>query len=144
LGTDRDPVIAAARPNALGSFCFAAGSALAAFSATRTGPMNKALSTGTSAPSTAGAIPQLVPVRMLNEFTYCPRLAYLEWVQGEWAENLETLEGTFAHRNVDKPTTAPVAQPQGDAVESEADQAAEQKLHARSLTLSSDALTCWN
>lgn len=24
----------------------------------------------------------LIPVRMLNEFTYCPRLAYLEWVQG--------------------------------------------------------------
>lgn len=45
----------------------------------------------------------LIPVRMLNEFTYCPRLGYLEWVQGEWAENLETLEGTFGHRNVDHP-----------------------------------------
>ena len=44
----------------------------------------------------------LIPVRMLNEFTYCPRLGYLEWVQGEWAENIETLEGTFGHRNVDK------------------------------------------
>ena len=43
----------------------------------------------------------LIPVRMLNEFTYCPRLGYLEWVQGEWAENIETLEGTFGHRNVD-------------------------------------------
>ncbi|RLS53119.1 MAG: CRISPR-associated endonuclease Cas1 [Planctomycetota bacterium] len=45
----------------------------------------------------------LIPVRMLNEFTYCPRLGYLEWVQGEWAENIETLEGTFGHRNVDQP-----------------------------------------
>jgi CRISP-associated protein Cas1 len=27
----------------------------------------------------------LMPVRMVNEFEYCPRLAYLEWVQGEWA-----------------------------------------------------------
>lgn len=44
----------------------------------------------------------LIPVRMLNEFTYCPRLGYLEWVQGEWAENIETLEGTFGHRNVDR------------------------------------------
>ena len=26
----------------------------------------------------------LLPVRMLNEYVYCPRLAYLEWVQGEW------------------------------------------------------------
>ncbi len=29
------------------------------------------------------ALPDLVPARMLNEFAYCPRLAYLEWVQGE-------------------------------------------------------------
>ena len=25
----------------------------------------------------------LIPARMLNEFVYCPRLAYLEWVQKE-------------------------------------------------------------
>ena len=25
-----------------------------------------------------------LPARMVNEFVYCPRLAYLEWVQGEW------------------------------------------------------------
>ena len=29
----------------------------------------------------AGA-PELVPARMLNEYTYCPRLCYMEWVQG--------------------------------------------------------------
>lgn len=28
------------------------------------------------------AVP-LVPARMLNEFAYCPRLMYLEWVDGE-------------------------------------------------------------
>ena len=28
----------------------------------------------------------LVPVRMVNEWVYCPRLAFLEWVDGEWAE----------------------------------------------------------
>lgn len=28
-------------------------------------------------------VPELVPVRMLNEYTYCPRLAYLEWSQSE-------------------------------------------------------------
>lgn len=47
----------------------------------------------------------LIPARMLNEFAYCPRLAYLEWIQGEFRENLETREGTFGHRNVDRPTT---------------------------------------
>lgn len=41
----------------------------------------------------------VVPARMLNEFTYCPRLAYLEWVQGEWADNPDTLDGEFVHRN---------------------------------------------
>jgi CRISPR-associated protein Cas1 len=48
-------------------------------------------------------VPDLIPARMLNEFTYCPRLAYLEWVQGEFADNLETLEGRFGHRRVDQP-----------------------------------------
>lgn len=54
---------------------------------------------------------ELIPARMLNEFTYCPRLAYLEWVQGEFRDNLETRQGTFGHRNVDKPTTKPFATP---------------------------------
>jgi CRISPR-associated protein Cas1 len=50
----------------------------------------------------------LIPVRMLNEFTYCPRLAYLEWAQGEFTDNLETKQGTFGHRNVDRPSSASV------------------------------------
>ncbi len=44
---------------------------------------------------------QLMPVRMLNEFTYCPRLFYLEWVQGEFVDNELTVEGRVAHRRVD-------------------------------------------
>lgn len=51
-------------------------------------------------------VPELIPVRMLNEFAYCPRLAYLEWAQGEFVHNLETLEGRFGHRRVDQPGTA--------------------------------------
>lgn len=46
--------------------------------------------------------PDLIPVRMLNEFTYCQRLGYLEFVHGEWEDNLETKQGTFGHRRVDK------------------------------------------
>lgn len=38
---------------------------------------------------------------MLNEFAYCPRLAYLEWVQGEWADSADTEEGRHVHRRVD-------------------------------------------
>lgn len=53
---------------------------------------------------TPAPVPAIVPARMLNEFTYCPRLAYLMWVQQEWAENVETLEGKHAHRRVDRET----------------------------------------
>ncbi len=40
---------------------------------------------------------------MVNEHQYCPRLAYLEWVQGEWAESRDTIEGRHTHRRVDRP-----------------------------------------
>lgn len=38
---------------------------------------------------------------MLNEFVYCPRLFYLEWVDGNWDENADTAQGTLAHRRSD-------------------------------------------
>ena len=47
------------------------------------------------------SIPALVPARMLNEHTYCPRLAYLEWVQGDFADSADTVDGRWQHRNVD-------------------------------------------
>lgn len=43
----------------------------------------------------------LTPVRMLTQYVYCPRLAYLEWVQKEWADNYYTEDGNFTHRRVD-------------------------------------------
>ena len=43
-----------------------------------------------------------LPARMVNEYVYCPRLAYLEWVQGEWAESADTVEGAHVHRRVDR------------------------------------------
>ncbi len=48
------------------------------------------------------AMPPFLPVRMLNEFAYCPRLGYLEWVQGEFADSADTVEGRFQHRRVDR------------------------------------------
>lgn len=45
----------------------------------------------------------LVPARMLNEWVYCPRLAYLEWVEGSWEENEDTAQGRRAHIRADKP-----------------------------------------
>jgi len=80
---------------------------------------------------TPGAPPPL-PVRMLNEFVYCPRLAYLEWVQGEWADSADTVQGRAVHRRVDRPggRLPPAAEASNDPV----------TLHARSVTLASEAL----
>lgn len=47
--------------------------------------------------------PRLLPARMLNEFVYCPRLFYLEWVDDRWADNDDTAKGQLVHRAVDKP-----------------------------------------
>ena len=38
---------------------------------------------------------------MVNEFEYCPRLFYLEWVQSRFEDNPDTVEGRYVHRNVD-------------------------------------------
>jgi len=83
-------------------------------------------------------VPDLVPARMLNEFAYCPRLAYLEWVQGEFADNLETLEGRFGHRRVDKPSASDVPEPgeKEDGAEAEEESQEPETIHSRSLMLS--------
>jgi CRISPR-associated protein Cas1 len=41
---------------------------------------------------------------MLNEFTYCARLYYLEHVQREFEDNADTVEGRSRHRRVDAVT----------------------------------------
>ena len=59
----------------------------------------------TELPLEAPPLPEdapFLPARMVNEYVYCPRLAYLEWVQGEWAESADTVEGTHVHRRVDR------------------------------------------
>ncbi len=66
--------------------------------------------------------PSIIPARMLNEYAYCPRLAYLEWVQGEWADSADTLEGKHAHRRV------------------AADASSRPRLHNRSVQLTSERL----
>lgn len=69
-----------------------------------------------------GDVPGFVPARMLNEFTYCPRLAYLEWSQGEWEASADTVDGSRIHRRVDT-AEGPRA-----------------KFHHRSVALSSETL----
>lgn len=47
----------------------------------------------------------LLPARMLNEFVYCPRLYYLEYVQGEFEDSHDTVEGRHEHHRVDVPSS---------------------------------------
>ena len=62
---------------------------------------------------------------MLNEFTYCPRLFHLEYVQGQFEDSADTLEGDMAHRRLEGERGA---LPPSVGLE---------EIHARSVTLSS-------
>jgi len=55
-----------------------------------------------------------LPVRMLNESVYCPRLFALEHLHGEWADSADAVEGRTVHRRVDRPSAAPPPEPQED------------------------------
>ena len=75
--------------------------------------------------------PDQLPARMINEFTYCPRLFYLEYVQQEWQPSADTLEGNFVHRRVDNQSgAAPAASDLGDNA----------RIHARSISVGSSKL----
>lgn len=67
----------------------------------------------------------LLPARMLNEFTYCPRLFHLEWADQQWADSADTVDGRYHHRRADRP---------------EGDIAPERPWVARSVQVSSDRL----
>jgi CRISPR-associated protein Cas1 len=74
--------------------------------------------------------PDYLPARMVNEFVYCPRLFFYEWVEGLFRESADTLEGKLQHRRVDEKTSA---MPAPEAASGE-------RIHARSVTLSSERL----
>jgi CRISP-associated protein Cas1 len=71
---------------------------------------------------------ELMPARMVNEFVYCGRLFYLEWVDGRFQESDDTALGDRVHRVVDTETGAAPLPEDGDLIT------------ARSLTLSSPTL----
>jgi CRISPR-associated protein Cas1 len=77
---------------------------------------------------TLNEVPELVPARMLNEYAYCPRLFFLEWVDQLWAPSSDTAEGDRRHRRVDAGGGA-VPLPSGGEVKA-----------ARSVELSSERL----
>ena len=90
--------------------------------------------------SSSGAL-ELVPARMLNEFTYCPRLCYMEWVQGEFAHSADTLDGRFQHRRVDQPAgDLPERRQDGESPGREEGEGQPERIHARSVMLSDEKL----
>ncbi|MGH7269650.1 MAG: CRISPR-associated protein Cas4, partial [Polyangiaceae bacterium] len=96
----------------------------------------------------AGSAPDLVPARMINEALYCERLLYLEWAQGEFADNAFTVEGRATHKRVDQPggtlPPAPTGTTEGDGEATKAvagaDEPADRPYQARTLWLSSQRL----
>jgi len=79
----------------------------------------------------------LIPARILNEYVYCPRLAYLEWVQKEWQESADTVHGRHVHRRVDK---ASGRLPEPDDLEQPADKVRSVELSSKKL----DLVACTN
>jgi len=70
---------------------------------------------------------------MINEVLYCERLLYLEYVQGEWADNVYTADGQAVHRRVNEQEKALKPAPDEESAE-------ERPYVARSVWLSSERL----
>jgi CRISPR-associated protein Cas1 len=70
----------------------------------------------------------LIPVRALNQVTYCPRLYYLEYVESIMPVNEHVEDGLFLHRRVDDPELQARQRREGPV------------LHTRSVQISSERL----
>ena len=83
---------------------------------------------------------------MLNEFVYCPRLFYYEYVERVFVHNADTLEGKAAHKRVDGGNGALPKKgkegtpPPGEAAGEESATAEPEVLHSRSVNLFSETL----
>jgi len=94
-------------------------------------------------PSATPAEP--LPARMLNEFVYCPRLFYYEFVEGVFVHNADTMRGAAIHTRVDSGSGAmPPAEgglqraERGQAFQSETEEP--EIIHSRSVSLGSERL----
>lgn len=74
------------------------------------------------------SLPQYLPARMVNEYVYCPRLFFYEWVEGVFAHSGDTVEGALRHGTLgEKAEGLPPADAAGD-----------DRIHSRSVSLSSE------
>jgi CRISP-associated protein Cas1 len=76
-------------------------------------------------------LPDYLPVRMVNEYVYCPRLFFYMWVENVFRESSDTVEGSAQHARVDKP---------GKGLPKPQETALDETIHSRSAMLSSERL----
>jgi len=127
------------------------------FASLVTHAMVEGASTGSEPPFT-----DPIPSRMLNEYVYCPRLFYYEFVDGVFRHNADTRKGEAAHTRVDRKKSGALPEAgtkdgedrkggarkknkkradaeEGDPAEEQED-ALPETIHSRSVSLGSDAL----
>ncbi len=71
-------------------------------------------------------LPDYLPARMLNEFVYCPRLFFYEWVEGVFSHSADTIEGALRHEKLETKSD-PLPAPEDES-----------RIHSRSVTLSAE------
>jgi CRISPR-associated protein Cas1 len=83
--------------------------------------------------------PQPLSARVLNEFVYCPRLFYYEFVEGVFVHNADTVRGATAHQRVDAGNGA-----LPPSTEEPAKSEPDETIHSRSVMLGSAkyGITC--
>jgi CRISPR-associated protein Cas1 len=70
----------------------------------------------------------LIPVRALNQVTYCNRLYYLEYVEAVMPTNEHVEDGIFQHRRVDDPDLQNRPRKDGDTVQTRSVQLSSERL----------------
>lgn len=79
-------------------------------------------------PKPGPELPEYLPARMLNEYVYCPRLFFYEWVEGVFAHSADTIEGSLRHEKLERKAD-PLPPAAG---------AGEEPIHSRSVAMSSE------
>lgn len=96
-----------------------------------------------------------IPSRMLNEFVYCPRLFYYEFVEGVFRHNADTRKGKAAHSRVDRKKSGALPESRAKARKAKQEKKAKkdeedvpesggeddlpETIHSRSVSLGSEA-----
>lgn len=93
----------------------------------------------------AEAFQEVLPARMLNEYVYCPRLFYYEFVEGLFLHSADTERGNAIHKKVDKgkgdlPSPEPDKELAKPSAQAEDTAPQTDVIHSRSATLGSERL----